>query len=184
MILTSVVFPFARWGWFMCGGAVWAGTPLQRKPPLSCLTLRLFLAEVKMSSAIRNLSSHLFVSSSVFWKISHSDLSVFLACLPRHGFLVAKVSVIFFCFLLKSFPLCSSFHLPCLEFCKGKGGWNKVLPQYLLNLLESLKRRMADCGSSSQKGALNFGVATRTSLFPASILNVVLHTLCFSKTVG
>lgn len=75
-----------------------------------------------MSSAICNLSSHLFMSSSVFWKISHSDLSVFLACLPRHGFLVAKASVIFFCYLLNSFPLWSSFHLPSLEFCKGKGG--------------------------------------------------------------
>lgn len=70
----------------MCGGIVWAGTPPQRKPPLSCLTLRLFLAEMKTSSAICNLSSHLFMSSSVLWKISHSDLNVFLACLPRHGF--------------------------------------------------------------------------------------------------
>lgn len=96
MILTSVVFPFARWGCFMCGGVVWAGSSPQRKPPLSCLTLRLFLAEMKMSSAIHNLSSHLFVSSSVFWKISHSDLNVFLACLPRHGFLIARASVIFF----------------------------------------------------------------------------------------
>lgn len=59
-----------------------------------------------------------------------------------------------------------------------------MLPQYLLNLLESLKRRMTDCGSSSQKGALDFGVATRASLLPASILNVVLYTLCFSRTVG
>lgn len=57
-----------------------------------------------MSSAIHNLSSHLFVSSSVFWKISHSDLSVFLACLPRHGFLIARASVIFFLFSTELLP--------------------------------------------------------------------------------
>lgn len=48
-----------------------------------------------------------------------------------------------------------------------------MLPQYLLILLESLKRRITDCGSSSQKGALDFGVTPRASLFPASVLNVV-----------
>lgn len=58
-----------------------------------------------------------------------------------------------------------------------------MLPQCLLNLLEPLKRKMTDCGSSSQKGVLDFGIATRASLLPASILSVVLHTLCFSKTV-
>lgn len=130
-----------------------------------------------MSSAVCNPSSHLFMSSSVFWKICHSDLNVFLAWV-----LIAKASVMFL--FSAEFPLWSSFHLPCLEFCKGKGGRNKVLPQYLLNLLESLKRRMTDCGSSSQRGDLNFGVATRASLLPSSILNVVLHTLCFSKTLG
>lgn len=68
------------------------------------------------------LSSHLSVSSSVLWKISHPDLNVFLACLPRREFLIGKVTIMFFYFLLDSFQLWSSWHLPSLEFCKGKGG--------------------------------------------------------------
>lgn len=70
-------------------------TSPQRKGPFSCSALSWFWQRLKQAVISVMLSSHLSMSSSVFWKISHSDLNVFLASLPRHEFLIGKASIIF-----------------------------------------------------------------------------------------
>lgn len=110
------------------------------------------------------LSSHLSMSTSVPLKISHSDLNVFLGMI----FWGWQSQSSFFCFLLNSFPSWSSFHLPSLEFCEGKGEQIQLLSHNLLNPLETLRKRITLCGFSSQKGVLKLWSSSK-SIFVAWI---------------